>query len=235
MSRHRLKDSRPTTIHPSGLLATLAAGFFLLVASSWLDATPPRAEVDPCGMTTPFGVDTSFATDNIGVLGGEAPGETILATDTLIRSVTVWRVAVQTPYGGSLKLWITEVDSTGKPLTDRVIHEGPVITVPFGDGIHPIKMEFVLDPPVSLPRPGKYFVAAQDYCGGHWGLLTNANNVYPDGTLWRTGRSSFSGCMLRPNPSQFVSADLVFTVEFCRDTTTATRPASWGRLKVLYR
>jgi hypothetical protein len=189
----------------------------------------------PC-MPVSVGIDTSLAdTDSfVGVLGGEAPGETFLATDTLIRSVTVWRVAVQTPYGGSLKLWITEVDSTGKPRTDRVIQEGPVISVPFGDGIHPIKMEFILDPPVALPRPGQYFVAAQDYCGGHWGLLINTHDAFPDGTLWRTGRSASTGCLLRTDPDQFVSDDLVFTIEFC-DTSTPVRLTSWGQLKLKYR
>src|SRR5262249_10341144 len=77
---------------------------------------------DSCGVRT-VAADTSLAStvSHMGVHCGEAGGETFLAGDTLIRSVAVWRLAAQTPYGGHLKLWITEADSAGVPQVDRKI------------------------------------------------------------------------------------------------------------------
>ncbi len=188
---------------------------------------------DACTIVS-IGSDTSQADNYVGVLCGEAPGETFLALDTLISSVAVWRPAVETPYGGGFKLWITDVDSAQVPRTDRVVLEGPVITVPFGDGIHPIQMQYSFDPPFPLPHQGYYFFAVQDYCGGHFDFLTCTSDVYPDGMAWRTGRSCFSGCYLRPSPDRLISNDLVFTIEFCK-TVVATHRLGWGRLKVIYR
>lgn len=149
----------------------------------------------------------------------------------------MWRPAVQTPYGGQLKLWITEADTAGVPQVDRKVLDGPVITVPFGDGIHPIKMEWLFDPPFPLPHRGRYYFAAQDWCGGHWDLLVNLNDAYSGGNAWRSGITCFDpdGCYLYRPPDPFWSYDLVFTIEFCQEGTTAVRRGSWGQLKVIYR
>jgi hypothetical protein len=173
----------------------------------------------------------------MGVDCGDAAGETFVAADTLVRSIVVWRAAAQTPYGGSLKLWITEVDSTGTPQVDRKVLDGPVITVPFGDGIHPIKMEWSFDPPFALPHRGRFYFAAQDWCGGHWGLLLATYDAYSGGYAARSGQTCFapSGCSLWRPPDPFFSYDLVFTIEFCETNDTPVRPTSWGRLKTVYR
>ena len=205
-----------------------------IVAAGMLCFGARPAASAPCSMAT-VSVDTSEAELFMGVRCGEGPGQTFVAEDTLIHSVTVWRASGQTPYGGHLKLWIAGVDSSGAPDFENILLDGPVITVPFGDGVHPIKMEFVLDPPFRLPGPGRYYFAAQDYCGGHWGLLASASDPYPGGHAWRSGISCFDGCYLSPYPYSFDSYDLVFTIAFCRDVATGAGRRSWGQLKLLYR
>jgi len=182
-----------------------------------------------------IGVDTSFADNRVAAINGEGPGQTFMAADTLIRSITVWRVAIETPNANPLKLWITEVDSTGTPLIGSVVFDGPAVSVPYGDGIHPIKIEYWFDPPVALPHRGRYFFAIQELCWGWFDLLTSSVDAYPDGSAWRTGRSNFSGCILSYNVSRLIRPDLVFTIEFCRDAATATQRRSWGELKLRYR
>ena len=210
-----------------------AGPLLFAVVALVLFAGPSGARSDPCNLVS-VGIDTSYANDLVGVLCGEAPGETFLAADTLVQSITVWRAAVETPHGGGFKLWITRVDSTGRPQWTQVVLEGPVIYVPFGDGVHPIKMEYLFDPPFALPGPGPYWFAVQDYCGSHFDLLITSLNLYPDGGLWRSSESCFESCILR-GAGNLSSYDLVFTIEFCRDTVTAVHPTSWGQLKTIYR
>jgi len=182
-------------------------------------------------------VDTSLAdrSSHANTLPGEAPGQTFLATDTLIRSITVWRYRLPNPNSSPMKLWITEVESTGRPLLDHVVLEGPTIQVPFGDGIHPTKVEFAFDPPIVLPHRGTYFFAVQNACLGWWGLLANLHDVYPNGTLWRTERIVGGPCILRRSINEFADYDLIFTIVFCREGETPTLPRSWGQVKVIYR
>jgi hypothetical protein len=181
------------------------------------------------------GVDTSLADERVGAIDGEAPGETFVAADTLIRSVTVWRHPVEANNSTPMKLWITEVDSAGMPLIGQVVFEGPALSVPYGDGIHPIKVQYSFDPPVALPHRGRYFFAIQELCLGYFDLLTTTVDAYPDGSAWRTGRSNFSDCILAFDVSRLIRPDLVFTIEFCNTRTTPTRTRSWGQIKVLYR
>ena len=166
---------------------------------------------------------------------GEAVGETFLAVDSLIRSFTIWRVAPEADIVTPMKLWITEVNSAGTPLVDRVIFSGPTITVTNGDRIHPTKIQYAFDPPRPLERGRKYFFAVQERCYFYFDVLLAAGDAYPDGQAWRTRRTSNSGCVLLPGPDGFPDYDLVFTIEFCRNAETPVRPTTWGRLKVIYR
>lgn len=172
---------------------------------------------------------------NLGLMCGEAGGQTFFAPETLITRVAVWRHHAQTPYGGSLKLWITAVDSAGIPKIRTVIFNGPVISVPFGDGIHPIEMDWNLDPPIVLPQRGTYYFAVQDYCGGHWGLLISSRNPYGQGCAWRSSETCFDGCAFNLRPGPFVDYDLAFAIDFCQDSMTPTRSTTWGELHMLYR
>jgi hypothetical protein len=185
--------------------------------------------------TESVSVDTSKADRSgyVAALDGEAPGETFVADDTLISSISVWRAAFEANDADPMKLWITEVDSSGLPLADRVVLDGPMIQAT-GDGVHPTEVRYSFSPPIALPRRGPYFLAIQEPCYGYFDLLATLTDAYSGGEAWRTGRSYLSGCILRPYPNRLIHPDLVFTIVFC-DATTPVRRTSWGDLKVRYR
>ncbi len=208
----------------------------LAVCAVLCRARPACGGTQPCAPES-VSVDTSLADRSLGVgaIDGEAPGETFIAADTLIRSITVWRAAVETPNTNPMKLWITEVDSAGTPLIGQVVFDGPALSVPYGDGFHPIKIPYRFEPPIALPHRGRYFFAIQELCWGAFNLLVAAGDPYPSGDLWRAGRSNFSDCILAYNIGKISDYDLVFTLQFCRDTTTAVQRRSWGQIKTMYR
>jgi hypothetical protein len=157
-------------------------------------------------------VDTELANGWSGVVFGHALGQVFVAADTLVRSVTVWRTAIQDTNHAGIKLYITETDSTGYPKADAVILNGPIVGVPFGDGIHPVRFDFVFDPPFALPRRGSYCLAVQARpCDATWNILSSSLDPYPGGHLWDFGRSS---CFLRTSPRPYPSIDLAFRIEF---------------------
>ena len=81
-----------------------------------------------------------------------------------IRRVTVWRPAYQDTFYADLHMYLFATDSLApvrNPLSESTI------TVPFGDGIHPVRMDFNLDPPWVLPSLGKYAIAFQPDCFVH--------------------------------------------------------------------
>jgi hypothetical protein len=197
---------------------------------------PDRSEGSPQSGCSPesIGVDTSKATTSGGLIWGKAWGETFVAKDTLIQSVTVWRIAPEHNDPSEMKFWITEVDSAGMPHTHLVVQEGPTISVVSPDSTRPTKIEFVFDPPISLPRPSVYCFWVQLACTGYVDLLIDAYDDYPGGYIWQTFRSDFDGCILRDYPRWIASADLVFEIVFC-DPPTPTRKTTWGDLKVRYR
>jgi len=198
---------------------------------------------DPTSSIVSVGVDTAFANNSGGTFAGEAPGQTFYAPDTLLYSLTVWRVAAEgapgNPYGVGIDPYITLTDIHGGPVTSEIISHGPVQIIPNGDGIHPIKFEWIYDPPLVLPHRGTYaffMQAPQDHCPAYWDLLTRdlpLPDNYPEGNAWLTART-FS-CDLTPSVRAFPDADLVFTVEFCHDLATAVRGKTWGQLKAIYR
>ena len=179
-------------------------------------------------------VDTSLSTGSGDLIWGKAWGQTFVAKDTLIQSAVVWRIPPEHNDPSGMKFWITEVDSSGEPHTHLVVYEGPTISVVSADSTRPTKIEYVFDPPISLPRPSQYCFWVQEVCTGYVDLLIDGLNGYPGGWLWQTFRSDFDGCILRDYPQSFGGADLVFTLVFC-DTPTPTRRATWGELKVRYR
>ena len=109
-------------------------------------------------------VDPVSWTNSMSAMWGQAPGETFVAEDTLISAITVWRYPSQTGNNAPLKLWIVEVDSSGRPMADKVVLDGPVIQVFGGDGIHPIEIRFGLGAPAVLPRRGKFAFFVQNIC-----------------------------------------------------------------------
>ena len=181
------------------------------------------------------GVDTSRATNSALALHGEALGQTFLASDTLIRSITVWRVASQDTSFFGMRLYVTENDSMGEPDRCAIVQDGPTLLVPYGDGTHHIKVQFSFDPPLCLPHRGFFYFAVQpDPCFGYFDMPTDSFNGYPNGRLRTASRSDCEGCLGGIRSTTNPNADLIFTIEFC-DSSTPVIQNTWGRVKVLYR
>ncbi len=213
-----------------------AAVACVAVACGLLSMQPVQSRADPCTPVT-VGLDASQANTSASPFLGEAPGQTFMARDTLIRSLTVWRVAVEDTNLYGMHLYFTNTDSTGTPLVNQIVINGPTVYNPYGDGIHPIPFQFVFESPVGLPRPGEYaFFIAITPCipGGYFDILGRMStaDLYPDGHFWWTGRSAT--CSLHGLKSNPV-ADLCFEIEFCHAATTPVRRQTWGQLKQRYR
>ncbi len=213
-----------------------AAAACLVLASSTLGGARAMCGPVPCAPVT-IGLDTSQANTSGGYFLGEAPGQTFLARDTLIHSLTVWRVASQYYSLYGMHLYITETDSTGTPLVNRVVQDGPVVFNPYGDGIHPTPFQWVFDPPVALPRTGRYAFFLEIYpCQIYYfdvlGREEGGEDLYPDGHYWSTTRSGL--CLPEAPVSSYPTGDMIFQIEFC-DSSTPVRPMTWGRLKMMYR
>jgi hypothetical protein len=184
------------------------------------------------------GVDTSCANTYADVFLGEAIGQTFAAASLDIRRITVWRAAWEDTNLIGMHLFITGLDPLGNPdPINAMLLNGPTVTVPYGNGTGPVRFDFVFDPPFHLPSLGTYcFALNANPCSGEWNILAADNRApyinYPYGYVWSFGR--IGNCTLRPYPLGLPNGDLVFEMEFC-NTTTPTRSATWGELKVLYR
>ena len=150
---------------------------------------------------------------------GEADGQTFEALTRKIRRVTVWRPAYQDTFYADLHMYLFATDSLGTPIRNPLSESR--ITVPFGDGIHPVRMDFNLDPPWVLPSLGKYAIAFQPRdCGFMTLLASDRPGAFDQGILWGSNRTwpyyyvgRFTG---------YPDADLVFEIEFCQSTICAT-------------
>jgi len=186
-----------------------------------------RVECASCDcLPVSVGLDSSQADNSGGSLLGEGIGQTFLAADTLITSLTVWRVQDEDAVG--MHLYFVGVDSTGRPEYDNILLDGPSLYMLNGH-----EFTFQFDPPFALPRPGKYaFFLFTAPCIGLFDILaTDHPDAYPDGEVWATGRSP---CVMNGDLRSY-PADFCFRVEFCRDVVTATKRETWGQLKTRYR
>ena len=180
-------------------------------------------------------VDIGLAEDGSFLDMGKCLGQTFYAADTVISRIRVWRLALNQPNVSPMKMWITTVNEYGRPLTDGVIREGPVVQVIYGDGVHHTPIDFDFDPPVVLPIRGRYAFFVQQICTGFFSIMVSLHDVYPDGIAWLTDRSQYAGCFLASGPDGFVDADMIFDVVFCDTKTTDTKRKSWGQVKTIYR
>jgi hypothetical protein len=171
---------------------------------------------------------------------GKAVGQTFYAADTLMSRITLWRHPNDVD-GVASHLFVTAVDTVNydppRPITQNILQDGPLVFVMNSDppGL-PIRMDFVLEPPLALPGPGTYafFIQREGCDGGETAILAKQPGTYPYGTAWSTGRTSFLPCFLR-SVDGWVDVDLCFEMEYCRDVSTPTRQESWGKLKLIYR
>jgi hypothetical protein len=181
-----------------------------------------------------IGIDTTraYLGGSIGAMFGEGVGETFVANDTLIESVTVWRPAPEDTNYTPIKFWIINVDPvSGYPQPASPILSGDTLTVPFGDHVHATAIQYVFSPPYALPHKGTYAFVFQETCAGYNDLLMDLQDDYPSGQAFRTNPRN-DGCVLLGG--SWLGVDLIFTIDFC-DTTTPVRRETWGKLKVLYR
>jgi hypothetical protein len=182
------------------------------------------------------GIDTSLANSTVSLTLNEAVGQTFLAADTLISTITIWRYYDEVGFGFGVHVFILTTDSNGAP-ADSILVDGPTVFNYGGDGIHPIPLTFQFDPPLTLPAKGTYemaFLAVP--CSGFFNILSRyqAPDAYPDGIFWNHARSPNPPCIPRFEPSPGADGDIVFTIEFC-DLHTPARAPTWGELKVRYR
>jgi hypothetical protein len=189
-----------------------------------------------CTATAIVGLDSTYINgwSSIGPIPGEALGQTFYAPYTAILSITLWRVWYDTPDASVWRIFIIPVDSTGEPIVEQFLQDGPTLKFTYGDSINPTPFRFVFDPPVQLPSPGTYELAVQgDYCNGDFLIASDGNDDYPDGVAWKHHREEYCLYYPAPFPTAYPNVDLPFRVEFCTDGTPA-RPTSWGHIKALY-
>jgi hypothetical protein len=168
---------------------------------------------------------------------GFAAGQTFMAPQTEIQSITAWRSAYGIDNVAVWRVFVMALDSTGVPDVTHILRNGPTLVNEYGDGVHPTPFRFVFDPPVVLPAPGEYEFAIQgDQCGGVFDLasIDGDGSTYPSGVLWYHGRqASHCSGIPAPYPDRYPNSDLAFTVEFC--PATPVRPTTWGRIKAVFR
>ena len=196
--------------------------------------TAGYASANPCEIVS-AGLDTTFGNWSYSPIFGSDEAQSFWADDTVITALNVWRPAGNRSTIGAT-IYITEADSTGMPLYYGVYRAGPTVTVYDSDppgGLIP--MRFVFDPVVVLPARGEYaFFLQPEACwpGAAWYILSDLRDDYSRGSHWTTSRA-LSSCRLTPALGE--AGDLIFEVEYCHDTVTATRKSSWGMLKARYR
>jgi hypothetical protein len=213
--------------------AILVAGAIGGIAPSPARAAPKGT---PC-IVRSAGVDTSRGRGAESAYLGHVPGQTFFAADTVITSLTVWRAGAFAGFTDPMKLRLVAVDASGTPIPNQTELDGPEIIVTSADFQHPTEVRFDLDPPMLLPERGEYAFFVGPSCEGSFDLLVDPDNGYAGGSEWWTGTRlpTIPSCYLRAQPQGNPGTDLIFGIEFCGDTMTATRRASWGQVKTIYR
>lgn len=205
----------------------------LFVAQCIIVGVPATASAAlPCSTKT-IGLDSTQTNTSTSPVLGEAIGQVFTTDDTLIQSITVWRLALDSPNFNGIKLYITELNALGIPDALDIILDGPVVFMPYGDGVNPIPINYVFDPPFALPHRGLFCFALQTspHCYGSWNIYSNKSDPYPTGSMWIFARSD---CFLREGPNDYPDVDLTFRIRFC-DSSTSASERTWGTLKIRYR
>ena len=159
-----------------------------LVLTSFLLLAAP-ATADECTPSM-LGVPVEQATGSTGLLMSGV-GQTFEARDSLITSLTVWRVASETPWGVGFVPYIYALDQNGTPDPTQVLYAGPRLLVPEGDGVNPIEHTWEFEPPIALPARGTYALFIfPDPCGGLYvdlpAVSTPGGDAFPGGRGWYT-------------------------------------------------
>ncbi|TMQ50989.1 MAG: hypothetical protein E6K72_10960 [Candidatus Eisenbacteria bacterium] len=204
-----------------------------------LTSPPGRWTVTACVPDT-VGLDSSIWNTGRGTFFGRALGQTFLAFDTVITRITVWRTPNNINAVGT-HLFVTTVDAAQqppRPMTQGILQDGPTVFIRDSDPPGQlVRMDFIIEPPLALPRPGLYaFFLQREGCDiGETRLTASTDNPYPYGIYWITGRTAGGPCALRSVGGGEDYTDLIFEIEFCRTDATPVRGRTWGELKLLYR
>jgi hypothetical protein len=180
-------------------------------------------------------IDTTGADYAVAPFDSRGFGEVIPCRDTIVTSITYWQPPFQISFEYYARLYVTAVDSTGRPY-NNIIYRSPILHGVDTDTIRPSPIVFVFNPPLVLPGTGKYFfdVKADDgACGGMFWLLADTTNRYPDGAAWETGK--FCDPSSPGSSSGWPGLDMIFDIEFCDTHTTPVTKQTWGGLKSRYR
>jgi hypothetical protein len=195
----------------------------------------PPARVQSCA-TRSIGLDTTQANTYLLFYTGRSYGQTFTTQDTLIESITIWRAAVLPVDNTPLRMFITEVDSTGRPDVFHIVNSGAIIIIPPGDSVHATAGTWAYLPPLALPHRGMFCFAVHDnlYCSDAEPLLGSTLDPYPGGCGWRFEAANPCNYLGPPFYDVCGTDDLIFTIDFC-DTSTPVRQKTWGEVKTLYR
>jgi hypothetical protein len=180
-------------------------------------------------------IDTTGADFAVPVFESRGWGEVIPCRDTIVTSITFWQPAFRTAFTYDARLYVTSVDSAGRPF-NNVLYSGPILHGVDTDTIGPSPIAFTFNPPIILPGAGSYFfdVKADDGgCGGDFWLLADTTNRYVDGAAWQTGK--FCDPSSPGSSSGWEGLDMIFDIEFCDTHTTSVIEQTWGALKARYR
>jgi hypothetical protein len=207
-------------------------GLAVFAGLSLQAATSMSGECKP----TSVGLDTTLASGYGGSNLGHSVGQSFLAPTRLLRSIAVWRAAIQATNAVGMHLYIVAADSAGRPQLDQVVLDGPTLVRTDGDGVHDTEFRWTFDPLLELPGTGTYaFFLRQDPCTAYFDVIaTDEPGAYPQGQAWSTQRADLLGCRLRAPADSYPDADLIFNAEFCSDAVPVQR-RSWGQVKTIYR
>ena len=182
-----------------------------------------------CPAQDSIAVDVSRADTTAFTYRCRGWGQTFLAVDTLIRSISVWVPPLGPPQYNVSSLFITEaVGDT--PEVDHLVYAGPPVSRPYTDPVQPTEFRFDLDPPVALPHTGAFFFDVQaDYYSAFPMLASNAN-PYSEGKGWKT--SPVFDCSQPGAPwDDIPHPDLVFKIVFCSHDVTTTSAGAGGAVE----
>jgi hypothetical protein len=184
--------------------------------------------------TRSIGLDTTQANTYLLFYTGRSYGQTFTTQDTLIESITIWRAAVLPVDNTALRMFITEVDSTGRPDVFHIVNSAAIIIIPPGDSVHATPGTWAYSPPLALPHRGMFcFAVHDDYCVDAEPLLGSTLDPYPGGCGWRFQPDNPCNYLGPPFYDVCGTDDLIFTINFC-DTSTLVRQSTWGELKSRY-
>jgi hypothetical protein len=180
--------------------------------------------------------DSTHGTNWVGpTVYGAAVGQTFLATDTLLESITVWR-----PYSPAFVHIFVVGTYNQIPQPWLLVGQGPDEGVPLYETPPPYESAtWTFDPPLALPYAGLYAFFLQGYhCKlvPPFAVVVDSTAGYSDGQFWMTeSLGPFDDCFMPPVTTFPHNLDMCFIATFCPTGPTRSRRTSWGELKLLYR